>query len=271
MSDSTQQQKGERFAELHQGEPFLIPNPWDAGSAKAMQALGFEALATTSGGFAFTIGKLDGEVTLDEIVAHTAALAAATEVPISVDLENGYGAEPEEAALAITSAAGAGAAGGSIEDWDRDDGELYGIEQAAERIAAAAEAARGLDFTFTLTARAENHRRGNPDIEDTIARLQAYEKAGADVLYAPWLRNADEVKAVCDEVSAPVNVLARPEMSMSEIAEAGGQRVSVGSWLTWVALEAMVSAAEEVRDTGSFASLAPKVNVKELLAGGGRE
>jgi 2-methylisocitrate lyase-like PEP mutase family enzyme len=268
---ATQQEKGERFSELHRGEPFLIPNPWDAGSAKAMQALGFEALATTSGGFAFTLGKLDGEVTLDEIVAHTAALAAATEVPISVDLENGYGAEPEQAALAITSAAEAGAAGGSIEDWDRDDEELYGIERAAERIAAAAEAARGLDFTFTLTARAENHLRGNPDIEDTIARLQAFEKAGADVLYAPRLTSADEVKAICDAVEKPVNVLALPGLSMSEIVEAGGRRVSVGSLLTWVALGAMVLAAEALRDTGSFASLMPKVNVSDLLAGRERE
>jgi 2-methylisocitrate lyase-like PEP mutase family enzyme len=264
---ATQEEKGTRFAELHKGEPFLIPNPWDAGSAKAMQSLGFEALATTSSGFAFTLGKMDSEVTLDEKIAHTAQLAEATDIPISVDLENGYGRAPEQAALAITSVAEVGAAGGSIEDWDRDDGELYGIDEAAERVAAAVEAARGLDFTFTLTARAENHLRGNPDIEDTIARLQAYEKAGADVLYAPWLRTGEDVKAVCDEVSAPVNVLARPEMSMSEIVEAGGQRVSVGGWLTWVAVEAMVSAAEEVRDTGSFASLAPKVNVQELLAG----
>jgi 2-methylisocitrate lyase-like PEP mutase family enzyme len=264
---ATQQEKGERFKELHEGEPFLIPNPWDAGSAKAMQALGFEALATTSGGFAFTLGKMDGDVTLDEIVAHTASLAAATDLPISVDLENGYGPAPEQAALAITSIAEAGAAGGSIEDWDRDDGELYETARAAERIAAAAEAARGLDFTFMLTARAENHLRGNPDIDDTIARLQAYSEAGADVLYAPWLSTAEDVKAVCDAVDKPVNVLANPKLSMSAIVEAGGQRVSVGSWLTWVALEAMVSAAEEIRDTGSFASLGAKVNVKDLLAG----
>ena len=183
---ATQQQKGEAFRALHEGEPFIIPNPWDAGTAKTMAALGFKALATTSGGFAFTLGRLDGEVTLDEVVAHTAALTEATEVPVSVDLENGYGPEPEQAALAITKAAEAGAVGGSIEDYDRG-GELYGMERAVERVSAAAEAAKALGFPFTLTGRAENFLRGNPDLDDTIARLQAYERAGADVLYAPHL------------------------------------------------------------------------------------
>ena len=170
---ATQQQKGEAFSALHEGEPFIIPNPWDAGTARVMQALGFEALATTSGGFAFSRGELDGQVTMDEVMEHTAALAEVTEVPISVDLENGYGPEPERAALAITRAAEAGAAGGSIEDYDRDSGELYELAKAVERVGAAAEAARALDFPFTLTARAENFLRGNPDLDDTIARLQA--------------------------------------------------------------------------------------------------
>jgi 2-methylisocitrate lyase-like PEP mutase family enzyme len=264
---ATQQQKGEAFKRLHEGEPFVMPNPWDIGTAKAMQALGFSALATTSAGFAFTLGRLDGGATLDEVVAHVAALAAATEVPLSVDLENGYGAEPDEAALAITRVGEAGAAGGSIEDWDADSG-LYGQGQAAERIAASAEAARDLDHTFTLTARAENFLRGNPDLDDTIARLQAYGEAGADVLYAPWLKTIEEVRGICDAVEKPVNVLAHPGLSMSELVDAGVQRVSVGGWLTWVATEAMVSAAEEIRDTGSFASLGAKVNVKELLRDG---
>jgi 2-methylisocitrate lyase-like PEP mutase family enzyme len=201
---------------------------------------------------------------MDEVVSHTAALAKATEVPVSVDLENGYGPEPEQAALAISSAAEAGAAGGSIEDFDRG-GELYGMQQATERVAAAAEAAKALDFPFTLTGRAENYLRGNPDLDDTIARLQAYEQAGANVLYAPALGELEDVKAICDAVSAPVNVLARTGWTMSEVADAGAQRVSVGSRLTWVALAAMVSAAEEMRDEGSFAGLEARVDLGAWL------
>src|SRR4051794_31217746 len=203
----------------------MIPNPWDAGSAKVLQALGFRALATTSSGFAFTLGRRDGGVTLDEIVEHVRGLDAATSLPVSVDLENGYGPDPQDAARAISAAAGAGAVGGSIEDWG---GELYDLEHAAERVAAAAAAARQLDFPFTLTARAENHIRGNPDLDDTIARLQAYERAGADVLYAPGLRTGDEVRAVCAAVGKPVNVLAHPGLSMRDIATAGGRRAGGG-------------------------------------------
>src|SRR5512133_4180623 len=214
--------KGEAFQALHAGEPFVIPNPWDAGSAKVLEKLGFKALATTSSGFAFTLGRPDGDVTLDEVVAHTAAVAAATNLPVSVDLENGYGAEPEDAARAVVAAAAAGAAGGSIEDFD-PSGTIYDIGQAVERVAAAAEAAGEL----VLTARAENHIRGNPDLDDTIARLQAFERAGADVLYAPGLRSADDIRAICEAVSKPVNVLAHKGLTLAEITEAGGQRVSV--------------------------------------------
>ena len=226
MSD--QRAKGEAFRALHAGEPFVIPNPWDAGSARVMQALGCKALATTSSGFAFTLGRRDGEVTPDEAMAHTASVTAATDVPVSVDLENGYGPEPEQAALAITRVAAAGAVGGSIEDFDRDGGRLYEVSHAADRIAAAAEAARALDVPFMLTGRAENHIRGNPDLDDTIARLQAYEAAGADVLYAPGLATVDEIRAVCSAVSRPVNVLGLPGFTVAEIFEAGAQRVSVG-------------------------------------------
>ena len=158
--------KAETFAALHVGDPFVIPNPWDAGSARVLAALGFEALATTSSGFAFTLGRRDGSVTLDEVVEHAAAIDRATELPVSVDLENGYGADPAAAARAIRRIAGAGAVGGSIEDYD-PAGHLYELEPAAERVAAAAEAARGLPFPFVLTARAENHLRGNPNLEDT--------------------------------------------------------------------------------------------------------
>src|SRR5919201_2871506 len=198
--------KGEQFRALHEGEPFVITNPWDAGSAKVLATLGFKALATTSSGFAFTLGRRDGDVTLDEVIAHTAALAAATELPVSVDLENGYGPEPEEAALAVTRAAEAGAVGGSIEDYD-PSGRLYDVGHAAERVAAAAEAARALDSPFTLTGRAENHIRGNPDLDDTIARLQAYERAGADVLYAPGLRDGEEIRSIRAATARPLNVL----------------------------------------------------------------
>ena len=253
----TQQELGAAFRALHEGEPFVIPNPWDAGSAKVLAALGFKALASTSSGFAFTLGRRDGEATLEEVIAHTAALAAATALPVAIDLENGYGPEPVDAATAVTRAADAGAVGGSIEDWDAERG-LYGLEHAAERIAAAVEAARSLGFPFTLTARAENHIRGNPDLDDTIARLQAFERAGADVLFAPGLRTADEIRAVAASTSRPLNVLARPDLSFAEIAAAGGQRVSVGGALTWVAMSALAAAAERILSSGDFAALAAR-------------
>ncbi len=240
---TSQTEKAERFRALHAGEPFVIPNPWDAGSARVLEALGFQALATTSSGFAFTLGRHDGGVTLDEMAAHVRALDLATDLPISADLENGYGADPERAAAAIAGVAEAGAVGASIEDYDRDDHRIYEIGHAVERIAAASEAARALPFPFMLTGRAENHIRGNPDLDDTIARLTAYGAAGADVLYAPGLRSASEIRTVCEAVSQPVNVLARPGMALVEIVEAGGQRISVGGGLTWVAIDAMTEAA----------------------------
>jgi len=252
-----QRQQAEVFRALHEGDPFVIPNPWDAGSARVLEALGFEALATTSSGFAFTLGKLDGEVTLDEVAAHVGTLAAATALPVSVDLENGFGAEPEDAARAITSVAEAGAVGGSIEDFDRE-GFLYEQGKAVERIEAAVEAHRALPFPFTLTARAENHIRGNPDLADTISRLQAYEEAGADVLYAPGLRSADEIRTVCEAVSKPVNVLAVPSLTVAEITTAGAQRVSVGGALTWVAVKAFADAATALRE-GDLSPLAARV------------
>jgi 2-methylisocitrate lyase-like PEP mutase family enzyme len=263
---ATQEEKAAAFRRLHEAEPFIIPNPWDAGSAKVLEALGFEALATTSSGFAFTLGRVDGGATLDEVVRHTRAVVEATSLPVSVDLENGYGREPQDAALAITRAAGAGAVGGSIEDYD-PSGEIYGIEHAAERVAAAAEATGALGFAFTLTARAENHFRGNPDLEDTIARLQAYERAGADVLYAPGLQTAEEIRAVCAAVSRPVNVLARPGLSMGEIVAAGAQRVSVGGTLAWAAVNAMAAAAEQMRDRGDFSALGAPGGIRDWLVG----
>ena len=262
----SRERKGEAFRALHGGPPFVIPNPWDAGSAKVFAALGFEALATTSAGFAFTLGRQDGGVTLDEVAEHTQTIDAATNLPVSVDLENGYGPEPGDAGRAISRAAEAGAVGGSIEDFDPERG-IYEIEHATERIAAAVEAAGSLGFPFTLTARAENYVRGNPDLDDTIARLQAFERAGADVLYAPRLPGTGEIRAIRDATSRPLNVLAAPGLSMAEIAEAGGMRISVGGRLTWVAINAAAAAAEELRDGGDLpASADPTQIIKWLSA-----
>jgi 2-methylisocitrate lyase-like PEP mutase family enzyme len=263
MSPS-QHDKAAALRALHEGETFVIPNPWDAGSARVLEALGFKALATTSSGFAFTLGRRDYSVTLDEVLAHTRALTEASSLPVSVDLENGYGAQPADAARAIAGAAAAGAVGGSIEDYD-PGGELYAFDHAVERVTAAVEAARGLDFPFTLTARAENHIRDNPDLDDTIARLRAYEAAGADVLYAPGLRTTDDVKAVCEAVSKPVNVLARPDLSVQEIAAAGARRISVGGSLAWVAVGAFAAAAEQIRDTGDLSALRARVKLDDWL------
>src|ERR1700675_2894582 len=190
-----QDQKADAFRALHTGDPFVIPNPWDAGSARVLAALGFEALATTSSGLAFTLGRLDGGVSLDEVVDHVAALDRATELPLSVDLENGYGSDPQSPARAISRVAEAGAVGGSIEDYD-PQGHIYEVWHAAERISAAVEAAHRLGFPFTLTARAENHIRGNPDLADTVERLLAYEEAGGDVLYPPGLTKAEGIRTV---------------------------------------------------------------------------
>jgi 2-methylisocitrate lyase-like PEP mutase family enzyme len=246
----SQSEKAAAFAALHAGDPFLIPNPWDAGSARMLEALGFEALATTSSGFAFTLGRPDGGATLDEVLAHVRAITAATTLPVSVDLENGH----DDSARAILRSADAGAVGGSIEHWD-PAGRIYGVPEATERVAAAAEAAHGLPFPFVLTGRAENHIRGHPDLDDTIARLQAYSRAGADCLYAPGLRTVEEIRAVCGAVDKPVNVLAVPNLNAAEIFAAGAQRISVGGRLTWVAANALASAAQRMRDEGSFSSL----------------
>src|SRR6187397_797256 len=246
----TQEEKGRAFRALHDGAPFVIPNPWDAGSARVLAALGFQALATTSSGFAFTLGRVDGAATLGEVIDHVATLATATDLPLSVDLENGQGADP---GVAVARVAEAGAVGASIEDWDGS--RLYDTDEAVERVSAAVSAARSVGFPFTLTARAENHIRGNPDLGDTVARLQAFESAGADVLYAPGLSDLNDIRALCAAVSKPVNVLARPNLTFQELADAGAQRVSVGGSLTWAAVQALVEAATAIRDRGDFSLL----------------
>ena len=254
----TQAQRAEAFEALHEGEPFVIPNPWDVGSAKVLAGLGFEALATTSSGFAFTLGRLDGAASLDDVCAHVAALSADVDLPVSADLENGY-ADPAET---IRRVAEAGAVGGSIEDWSGE--RLYEPAEAVERLTAAVDAARALDFPFMLVGRAENHIRDNPDLDDTIARLQAYEAAGADVLYAPGLSTVDEIRAVCDAVTKPVNVLARRDLTFAEITGAGAQRVSVGGALTWTAVAAFAEAAQAMRD-GDFSRLGASPPLSDWL------
>jgi 2-methylisocitrate lyase-like PEP mutase family enzyme len=260
----SQEERGRRFAALHEDGCFLIPNPWDGGTARVLEALGFEALATTSSGFAFTLGRADGQVTLDEVVEHVKVLVEACGLPVSVDLENGYSSSPEGAARAIEAVAAVGAVGGSIEDWEEDAG-LYEIGHAAERIAAAAAAARELPFPFTLTARAENHIRGNPDLDDTIARLRAYEEAGADVLYAPGLADTAEIAAVTGAVGRPVNVLARPSLTVAEIAGAGARRISVGGSLAWASVEAMGDVARRMIEDGDLSGLRGGAQVGEWL------
>jgi len=262
-----QREKATAFRALHAGPPFVIPNPWDAGSAKLLASLGFRALATTSSGFAFTLGRRDGGATLDEMAAHVALLAQATDLPISADLENGYGPGTDAAARAITRIAAAGAVGGSIEDWDRHGEFVYEIPRAVERIAAAVEASRSLGFPFTLTARAENHVHGRDDLDDTVARLVAYERAGADVLFAPGLSTLEQVRRVCEAVTKPVNVLARRNFTVAQLVDAGARRISVGGALAWVAADALVLAATAIRERGDLSVLAASNPAAEWPAG----
>jgi 2-methylisocitrate lyase-like PEP mutase family enzyme len=241
-----------RFLDLHRsGDPLLIPNPWDAGSAKLLASLGFEALATTSSGFAATLGRVDNSVTREEALAHSAAIVAATPLPVSADLENGFADDAEGVAETVRGAIEAGLAGCSIEDsTGREDEPLYPLEHAAERIAAAAEAA---GERLGLTGRAENFIVGRPDLSDTIARLQAYQEAGADVLYAPRLTSIEDIRSVVESVDRPVNVLAWTGLPpVSELAEAGVSRISVGGWFAFSALAALVEAATELRERGTY-------------------
>jgi 2-methylisocitrate lyase-like PEP mutase family enzyme len=240
----------DRFRELHERDQlFLLPNPWDVGSAKILAALGFEALATTSAGFALAIGKPDQTVTRDELVAHVAELAAATELPLNVDSERLYPDDAGGVAETVAMLAVAGAAGCSVEDYDPGNGRIEDVDVAAERVGVAAEAARG---RMVLTARAENHLYEAGDLEDTIARLAAYRDAGADVVYAPGLVDLDQIRRVVESVGGPVNILAlRAGPSIGELASVGVRRVSTGSGLARAAYGAFVAAAEELRDSGT--------------------
>ena len=253
----TQVEKGEAFRALHERKgAFIIPNPWDIGSARMLAHLGFEALATTSGGYAFSMGQRDYTVRRETVIAHISALASATDLPLSADLENGFGDAPEAAAETITLAAAAGAAGGSIEDaTGHTEQPIYEPMAAAERVRAAAETARGLGFPFTLTARAENYLHGRRDLKDTIRRLQAYQEAGADVLYAPGLTDTDEIAALVSSVDRPVNVLVGipgAPLNLADLSAIGVRRISLGSGLARAAFGSLLSAAREMREHGTF-------------------
>jgi 2-methylisocitrate lyase-like PEP mutase family enzyme len=265
----TQAEKGAAFRALHQrNSAFIIPNPWDVGSARLLQSLGFEALATTSAGFAFSIGKRDGAVDRDTMLAHAAALVSATNVPISADLENGYADKPAHAAETVRLAGSVGLAGCSIEDVPQGRGAApYPIEMAAERVSAAAEAAHAFPFPFVLTARAENFIVGRPDLGDTIARLQAFQEAGADVLFAPGLRTKTDVETVVRSVDRPVNmIMGVPgvQFTLAELSELGVRRISVGSTLARTALTAFLNAAREMRERGTFTFVEEAVKYSDL-------
>ncbi len=256
---TTQQQKGERFRALHEGPgAFVIPNPWDAGTARILAGLGFEALTTTSAGLAFSLGRRDGtgEVTRSDALANARAIVEAVDLPVAADLENGYGHRPEDAAETIRLAGAVGLVGGSIEDASGDHAHpIYDLEHAVERVAAAAEAARALPYPFVFVARAENFLHGRPDLADTIRRLRAFEVAGADALFAPGLASAEQIRAVCSAVGRPVNVLvggSGPSFSVVELAALGVRRISVGSALSRAALATVFRAGEEMRAHGTF-------------------
>jgi 2-methylisocitrate lyase-like PEP mutase family enzyme len=267
----TQSEKGRAFRALHERDSaFIIPNPWDIGTARLLAHLGFEALASTSMGCAFSAGQLDNTVDRDRILKHVSEITAATDLPVSADLENGFGDDPEAAAETIRLAAAAGVVGGSLEDaTGRPESPIYDRHHAADRVRAAAEAARSLPFTFTLTGRVENYLHGLPDLKDTIARLQAYQEAGADVLYAPGLATRDDIAVVVSAVDRPVNVvmgLQGVQLSLADLSAIGVKRVSVGSTLSRTALGAFLRAAREMRDHGTFAFANEAASSREISA-----
>jgi len=265
----SQHDKATRFRALHQGPgAFVIPNPWDAGSARMLAGLGFQALATSSGACAGVLGRRDGQVTREEALAHARAIVAAVDLPVSADLEKGFGDAPEAAAETIRLAGGVGLVGGSIEDATGDkDKPLYDIGHATERVAAAVQAARALPFPFTLTARTENFLRGNPSLDDTIRRLQAFENASADVLMAPGLPDLAAVRAVCAAVSKPVNFMAGikgKSFTVAELEAAGVRRISLATSLYRVAMTGLLAAARQVKDQGTFGYLDHSITTPEL-------
>lgn len=268
---TNQAQKAAAFRTLHERDgAFIMPNPWDAGTARLLTALGFEALATTSLGLANTLGRADGTgaVSRAEVLANCAEIAGATHLPVSADLENCYAHEPRAAAEMIRLAAEAGVVGGSIEDATGDAQQpIYDFELAVERVHAAAEMARSLPFPFTLTARAENFLHGRRDLDDTIRRLRAFEKAGADVVYAPGLRDLATIGTVASAVTKPLNVVmsaADPALTAAQLAKVGVKRISIGGALSRLALASVLRAANEMKEQGGFTWIADTVSAKEL-------
>jgi 2-methylisocitrate lyase-like PEP mutase family enzyme len=271
MRQKTQIEKGQAFRALHQRDgAFIIPNPWDIGSARILSHLGFEALASTSGGYAFSMGKPDYAIRREAMIAHVSTLASATDLPLSADLVNGFGEAPETAAETIRLAAAAGAVGGSIEDASgRAEDPIYEQALAAERVRAAAEVAHAQGFAFTLTARAENYLHGRSDLKDTIKRLQAYQDAGADVLYAPGVIRKDEIATLVKSVDRPVNVLMGlpgTPLKLADLSAMGVRRVSVGSALARAALGSLVRAAREMREHGTFAFAEEAPGGRDIVA-----
>jgi 2-methylisocitrate lyase-like PEP mutase family enzyme len=267
----SQAEKATAFRALHQRDgAFIIPNPWDIGTARLLAHLGFEALATTSAGFAASVGKKDYEVERDEMIVHVSVIAAATPLPVSADLQNGFGDAPETAAETIRLAAAAGAVGGSIEDASGNpEDPIYELAHAVDRIRAAAAAAHSLPFAFTLTARCENYLNSRPDLKDTICRLQAYQDAGADVLYAPGLTTIDDIAAVIQSVDRPVNVLGGlpgMELTQTALAAIGVKRISIGSGLARAAFSAFLHAANEMRNHGTFNFAENTTSLSEIAA-----
>lgn len=270
----TQSEKAVIFQSLHQRkQPFVIGNPWDAGSARILTSLKYEALSTTSAGLAFSLGRKDGtaSVTRAEALANAKSIVEATSVPVAADLENGYGHSPEEAAETLRQAAAAGLVGGSIEDATGNEADpIYDFAHAVERVAAAAEAAHAFPFPFMFVARAENYLHGRPDIDDTIRRLQAFEKAGAEVLYAPGLTRPEDIRTVCSSVTKPVNLLMGlkgvPRLTVHELGELGVRRISIGSGFSRAALTAFLHAAREVIDDGTFTFADETLYISDLTA-----
>lgn len=259
QQEQDQKARAERFRALHEHGTFVIANCWDGGSARILQSLGFPALATSSGAAAGTYGRLDGQISLDEALAHARIICSATSLPVSADLEKGFGEGPEDTAKAIRFASGVGLVGGSIEDsTGRKDEPIFPLALAVERVAAAVEAARSLPFPFTVTARAENFLHGRHDLDDTLTRLQAYEKVGADVLFAPGLPTLDAVRTACASVGKPVNFMVGirgNSFSVPELADAGVRRISLATSLYRAAMTGLADAAREIRDSGTFGYL----------------